>query len=156
MQAKVLTAFFQDSARIDLTQAAAGVAGILNGSKLALFTNNPTLSENTVPADLTAPIYAGYAQVVVTWQTTLERQSNGDLALAGSSSLFAPTSSATPDTITGVAMLNSAGTSVLWAYKLTNAVPMPDKYSFMQITPFLSLKSSNANDDINTSSPLPP
>jgi hypothetical protein len=75
----MLTTEHTDVAAVtDLTQAGAGVAGVLNGAKLIFGTNNITPSKTGTPAAITEPTDADLAPVTITWGAAA-RDSNGDI-----------------------------------------------------------------------------
>lgn len=105
---------------VDATQSSGGsaVAGVLNGMKMVLFTNQPSLNKDTVIGDLTPPTYTGYAAQTVTWSAA-RSDGNGKLATFTGLVNWQPTADTVPgDTIYGYGLTDSAGTTLLAAEML--------------------------------------
>lgn len=107
-------------------QAAAGVAGDLNGAKVHLYTAGPTVNHHMVPGDFTEPTFTGYAAAVITWSVPINA---GDLAgvLVGTDAVFRPTATtALPQTILGAYVTDSTSAIVLWAEPFDSPVILID------------------------------
>lgn len=110
---------------IDATQAASGVAGILNGAKVRPYIVPVTPTPTTPLATFTASVDAGLAAQSITWGGSY-RRAVGGLAKDGGESLFqlADVANATP--IYGIVVTNSGGTVLLYAEAFANPVQLSD------------------------------
>lgn len=87
-----------------LQHAASAYNGTLDGAKVCLFTGAPLLNDRTAFADLTAPLFTGYAvSAGIVWGTPVTNP-EGNAQLAGSSATFACTADSAGDIITGVGL----------------------------------------------------
>lgn len=117
----------------DYTQAGGGVAGILNGAKLVLFTNSLTLTKSTPLGALTQPTYTGYAAVVITWGAAV-RDATGDIVTLSQSIPIQMGSSTDPSTtIVGYGVEDAAGANLLFAEVLDAPIPLVDNLSYFEI-----------------------
>jgi len=92
------------------------VAGVLDGCKLKLFQNDFHPSAFSVAADFTIADYTGYGDKTIAaadWNPII--QPDGSAGIVGPGEFFDATGTATPNTIYGYYVTDSAGTSVLWA-----------------------------------------
>lgn len=114
------------------TQAAAGVAGPLNASKMVLFINSPGLNKATVLADLTQPTYTGYAASALTWSTPIR---NGQNRIATHTGLipWVMGDDLLPTTVNGYGITDSAGTALLAAEYFPSPVGLVDTLSFLGV-----------------------
>jgi hypothetical protein len=81
--------------------------------KIGLFTGSPTLSPDTVLADLTQPTFTEYALVAATIGTR-RSDANGDIILPLGLATFQPTGGTSlPQTVTGV-FVQAAASPKLW------------------------------------------
>jgi len=136
---QLTTEFMDIHAVTDYTQAGGGgaVAGILNGSKLILFTNSITLTKTTPLSALTQPTYTGYAAVVLTWGAAV-RDSVGDIVTLSQEvpvQMGAPADP--PTTITGYGIEDAAAVNLLFAEVLASPLPLVDNLTFFAlVVPF--------------------
>lgn len=87
----------------------------LDGAKLGLFRNHPTLSINSVLADLTPAAFSGYAELAITWDATTVVDPEGFRVLRGvTATPFQSTGPITPDLVNGY-FIENAGATVLYA-----------------------------------------
>jgi len=128
----VTTELMDTDAVVVATQAAAGVAGPLNASKMILFTNSPGLNKNTVVADLTQPTYAGYAAAALTWSGAIRNAMNRISTRTGLVP-WVMGDNLTPTTVNGYGITDSAGTHLLAAEYLPTPVGLVDTLSFLGI-----------------------
>jgi hypothetical protein len=101
----------------DYTQAGGGgaVAGILNGSKLVLCTNQLTLTKTTPLSALVQPTYTGYASAAITWSAAV-RDTSGDIVTNSGEmpiQMGAPTDP--PTTIWGYGIEDAGAANLLFA-----------------------------------------
>lgn len=94
----------------ELTAASATLAGILNGVKIGLFTNRPTITPNLLLSALTAPVTTGLAALssAVVWGTVYNSETgfpaeNSDLKA------FISSGTITPETINGYYLVAGSG-----------------------------------------------
>ena len=149
MGVKVLNDQFILGGAIDLTQAAAGVAGILNGAKVGLATAFGNITPQAILADVTQPTGGGLAPVAITWSSTPVRLGDGRLALLGTiSAPFRPTAPVTPQVVVGFFVEDSAATKLLWLEQFTGGESwgIADTYSFCDVEILLALSGDNGLD----------
>lgn len=117
-----------------LTQLVAS-GGPLNGTKTMLFQNNVTPTKTTVLADLTIPTYTGYvAQTTGTFGAPYVG-TDGLERITAPGLQFQPSDDATPNTIYGYAITNTAGTVLIAAKKFDTPVSMADATSAVVFQP---------------------
>jgi hypothetical protein len=129
------TEYMDIHAVTDYTQASGGgaVAGILNGAKLVLFTNNLTLTKTTPLSALVQPTYTGYAAVAITWGSAV-RDSSGDIVTLSQAVPIQMGSSSDPETtITGYGIEDSGAANLLFAEVLPNPIPLVDNLTYFEI-----------------------
>jgi hypothetical protein len=114
------------------TQAAAGVAGPLNASKMILFTNTPGLNKSSVLADLTQPTYTGYAAQALTWSVPIRNAMNRIATHTGLLS-WVMGDALTPTTVNGYGITDTAGTHLLAAEYFPTPVGLVDTLSFLGV-----------------------
>lgn len=130
----------------DVTQAAGGVAGVLNGTKMILFENDLTPDETTLLADLTRPTDANLtAAQALTWSAA-HRGAGGILETETGLMSWIPVNGVNPTVIYGYAIVNTAVTVLLAAERLPAPAVMTDALSFLGL---ISRWSPN-NDDPGT------
>jgi hypothetical protein len=127
----------------DVTQAVSGVAGVLHGTKMMLFTNTPALNKGTLLAALTPANYTGYAPQALTWSAP-SRNENQYMSTRTGLMSWEPTDGVTPNTITGYGITDSAGAVLLAAEMLPAPVPLTDAFSFLGIVSEYTPASLNA------------
>jgi hypothetical protein len=77
---------------------AANYTGMLYAAKVLLFTNQPVLSPQSAYADLTAPTWTGYAEIVATWAGPVI-DGVGNLLLTSQVLNFTPSATPSPGVI---------------------------------------------------------
>lgn len=97
-------------------------SGALDGAKLMLFTNAITPSNTNVVADLTVPLYTGYAAQAVTWGPVVDL-GGGTYGITSNLATFQPTGGTPNDVIQGWGLTDSTGATLLAAG--TFAAPIP-------------------------------
>ena len=75
--ANVLSQYGEQNGLVDFTQAASGVAGILNGAKLYFYTNNIVPAEGTPLASFDLSPDANLSAIVLTWGAAYRRAGGG-------------------------------------------------------------------------------
>jgi len=128
----VTTELLDTDSVVVATQAAAGVAGPLHGSKMVLFTNTPTLNKMTVLADLTQPTYAGYAEQTMTWSAT-RRNALNQICTQATLVSWTMSDDLTPTTVLGYGITDSAGTALLAAEMFPSPVALVDTLSALGV-----------------------
>lgn len=138
----VTTRVFDQGVLTVATQAAAGVAGPLNGSKMLLFTNTPAINKFTTLAALTEATYTGYARQTLVWSAA-RLDPTARVATFTALINWQPTDAVTPNTITGYAIVDSTGL-ILYAMELfVTPVGLATALSYLGIVAEWS--SDNAN-----------
>lgn len=116
------------------------IDGYLRGGALAtpsvgLFTGSPALSEATVLADLSEPLFTGYARVPVTLES-IRRTINGDFVEAYQSANFQPSAGTLlPETSSGVFLVATIATvtHLLWAEHFASPFVFADQYTGLDV-----------------------
>jgi len=111
-------------------------AGALATPDLGLFTGAPSLTVNTVLADLTEPTFTGYARQALTINP-LRRNANGDYIDAFDSVTFQPSAAVAPaQTVTGIFVVATltAVDYLLMAEYLDDAVVFQSALDALQVT----------------------
>jgi len=127
----VLTVANKDACLTGLTTALGAM------SKMILFTNNISVSEDTALADLTQPLSAGLAtaKTVAAWSTPYEDPA-GRFVVTGGSLTWIATGITTPaETIYGWAILDMAGMVVQMTALLDKPVPITEVGDGLTVTP---------------------
>jgi hypothetical protein len=102
--------------------AITGAGGGLDGAKLHAFQNPVTPTNAIVLADLTECDFDGYAaSAAITWGAILN-ETDGTVYAPGGGIEFAATGSTTPNTVYGVYLTDSAGTTLLAVWLLPDPV----------------------------------
>lgn len=136
---QVVTDYFLKGCATNLKGTA--LDGVLKGAKVGLFVNTPSLSQGTVIGDLTEPTFAGYAQQAVTWSGPFQQP---DLSWADQGGLytFQATDDLTPTVVTGVFLVDSAGTHLIAAELLAPPIALPSSAQALLVSP--QIASGNA------------
>lgn len=110
----VTTETFDVAMVVSATQAAAGVAGPLNGVKMHLFTNNPALAKQMLLGAFTEPTYGSYAAQAVTFGAA-KRDAQGNISTDTGQVIWQETGTPLATTVNGYFLTNTAGTTLLAA-----------------------------------------
>jgi hypothetical protein len=117
----------------DYVQPGAGVAGVLNGAKVILFTNAITPTKQTPLSALVQPTYTGYAAVAITWGSAV-RDAAGDIVTLTQSIPIQMGSSMDPETtIVGYGVEDSGAANLLFIEVLANPIPLVDNLTYYEI-----------------------
>jgi hypothetical protein len=100
-----------------------GLAGVLAGAKIELFTNAIGLTSRTVYADLTVPTYSGYAPKNATFGAPYRRQEGG-IAVNSAYVTFSEASTITPTQVYGFMCTDGATPPVLLFAELIPGGPI--------------------------------
>jgi len=111
--------------KMEALDATTEVGGIGEDVQVVLFSNVVTLTDATLPADLDLVVVAGMAAQTALTPSAAYDQGDGDIVQPVSTTPFVATSDVgLPITITGWAILNTAGTVVITAENLEEPVPI--------------------------------
>lgn len=87
------------------------------GAELHLYSNDMTPDENSVLADFTECAYTGYAAEAITWSVPFIDENNV-VTSSGGEKIFDQTGSAATDQCFGGFLTDTAGTTLLGAFRL--------------------------------------
>lgn len=119
-----------------LAQAAA-LLGVVNGSKLILFTNAVAITPRTVLADLIQPEFAGYVPTtVVVWGAPFLIDDNTAM-IVGQHKQFQPTDALVETFITGWGLVDTTGLVLQYAELLETGVVLNDPTQAVIVEPRL-------------------
>jgi hypothetical protein len=128
---------------VSATQAGAGVAGPLNGTKMGLFTNQPALTKTMLLAALTQPTYTGYALQALTWSAA-ERNAAGSISTHSALMNWMMGDALTPTTVYGYFICNTAGSVLLAAEYFPAPQALADTLSYFGVVSEWSANNQNA------------
>lgn len=129
---------------------AAGPAGVWNGAKLILGTNQFQPSKTLLLAGITQPTYVGYAAQTITWAGPF-RDPLGNQAAFGSTLTFNETGAITATTCYGYGITDSAGTNLLASELFVTPLSLTDAFSVIRIMVLLCLVLNNVESAVVTS-----
>lgn len=113
--------------------------GPLTGAKVLLFSNNISLQESTVFADLVEPTAAGYARsAALTWAGPYT-DGEGNQEVVGDLKNFAFSGNSVPDTIYGYAVVEGGGSPHLLFAERFHAPITPQAGQVIQVAPRFAL-----------------
>lgn len=120
------------------------VAGILNGAKLVLYTNNLSPTKTTPVSALTQPTYTGYAPAATTWGAGA-RDAQGNIVTLSNAFTIQMGASADPSTtIMGWALTDTAGLNILMIETLANPLLLVDNLTvYNLVVPFVPGQPDN-------------
>lgn len=107
--------------------------GVLYRSRMILFTNVIAPGKTTTLAQLTQPLYSGYASQQITWGAPTRDISLG-VGSQGSALTFQMANGATPTLVYGYGIVDPSGTILYGAENFANGpVSLTDALSFVDI-----------------------
>jgi len=112
-------AFLQSVLAMLKLDGADAVDGTLTGAKVALFTNEPVLSPDTVWGDLEEATFTGYSRsAAITWADAILSSQTNLPVIYGDAKTFLCTDDAPAETVYGYAIVSGATPPVLLASAL--------------------------------------
>lgn len=117
-------------------------SGPLLGAKVGLFVADIVPSKGLTVGDLTEAEHGGYARKTITWGAP-KRDEDGRISMDSGLSTWQPNSDATPETVYGYFITDSAGTALLGLAKLENPKALVDTLSDLGLV--VSFVQSNVN-----------
>jgi len=121
----------------------------LSGCKIGLFNNHPTLTQNTVLADLVETIFSAYAQATITWDAAPIIDAEGLYALRGvTAAPFQSTGPITPDNVAGLFVVNGGGTTLYYAEFFDQIIQITRPAQIIQATLFCRPNGDGGVDSV--------
>lgn len=128
----ITTEYMDKTAVTDYTQAASGVAGVLNGAKIIFGTNLLVPGKKSVVADITQSIDAGLAPAALTWGAA-GRDALGDMVTLSASVPVKLTTSANACVLQCWGITDSAGTNLLICDNFETPLNLPDNLQLYNV-----------------------
>lgn len=124
--------------------------GILSTVKLGLIVNNPTLTQDTVLADLEEPVYPTYVRQAITWDSLIGREPSGDFVMYGGTKLFQMDDASVPTVITGAFIVKEGTPSLVLGVTLfDDARALTNEFDVVPVEVELALSAAGFTEGPN-------